>query len=103
MAYDNPPNFGFVNSSMPGLPTTLDDINPAYYSQIANFVSANGGRLSSINGVVLYDTLRVDAGQLVTKDFVFFQNPVGSSQGLFVAGTTYTKQEIDVHSWLTSS
>ncbi len=98
--YDQSPQFNFVGSNMNGLPTTLDQINPAYYNQIAQFVSANGGRLASVCGVVLYDTLRIDAGLLPTKDFNFFQNGVGQSQNLFVAGTTYTKQEIDVTPWV---
>jgi hypothetical protein len=101
--YDQSPQFGFTGSSMPGLPTTLDDINPAYYDQISKFVAANGGRLASICGVELYDTLRVDPGVLPTRDFVFFQNAVGSQQGLFVTpSTTYVKQEIDVQPWLTN-
>lgn len=100
--YDTPPNYGFPGSSIPQLPTTLDTINPAYYSQIAAFIGAKGGRLASVAGVVLYDTVRVDAGTLTTKDFVFFQNPVGATQGLFVAGTQYAKQEIDVHPWVSN-
>lgn len=98
--YDQSPQFGFVGSNMGGLPTTLDQINPSYYYQIADFVKTNGGRLSSITGVTLYDTLRVDPGIMPSRDFIFFQNAVGSQQGLFVANTNYTKQEIDVHSWL---
>lgn len=98
--YDNPPNFGFYNSSLPGLPTTLDEINPSYYQQIANFISANGGRLASICGVELYDTLRIDAGTLPLRDFIFFQNALGQQQQLFVTGTPYTKQEIDVSPWI---
>jgi hypothetical protein len=87
---------------MPGLPTTLDQINPAYYSQIAQFVADKGGRLASVTGVTLYDTLRVDPGVMPSRDFNFFQNAVGSQQGLFVANTNYTKQEIDVHPWLSN-
>ncbi|MBO0719214.1 MAG: hypothetical protein J2P41_00195 [Blastocatellia bacterium] len=98
--YDNPPNFGFVQSSLPGLPTTLDEINPSYYQQISNFIAANGGRLASITGVELYDTLRIDAGTLPVKDFVFFQNALGQQQQLFISGTSYTKQEIDVSPWI---
>lgn len=100
--YDTPPNIGFTGSSLPGLPTTLDTINPAYYQQIAAFVGAKGGRLASFSGLVLYDTLRIDAGALPTRDFVFFQNPVGATQGLFVAGTQYTKQDIDIHQWISN-
>src|SRR5215475_12492649 len=98
--YDNPPNFGFYQSSLPGLPTTLDEINPSYYQQIANFISANGGRLASITGVELYDTLRIDTGTMPLRDFVFYQNALGQQQGLFVSGTQYTKQEIDVSPWI---
>lgn len=98
--YDNAPNFGFTQSSLPGLPTTLDQINPSYYQQIANFIAANGGRLASICGVELYDTLRVDPGTLPQRDFIFFQNANGQQQALFVSGTAYTKQEIDISPWI---
>lgn len=101
--YNQAPNVGFTGSNMDGvLPTTLDDINPIYYDQIARFIDAKGGRLASFTGVELYDTLRIDAGVLPSRDFVFFQTPVGQQQGLFVAGTAYTKQEIDVHPWLSN-
>lgn len=100
--YDNPPNIGFTGSQLPGLPSTLDQVNPAYYQQIANFIANKGGRLASFSGLVLYDTLRIDAGILPSRDFNFFQNPVGATQGLFVAGTQYTKQDIDVHQWVTT-
>lgn len=103
--YDQSPQFGFAGSSMPGLPTTLDNINPAYYNQLFAFLTQKYGgpdraRLASITGVELYDTLRVDPGVMPSRDFVFFQTPVGQTQGLFVAGTSYTKQEIDVHPWI---
>lgn len=98
--YDQPTNFGFTGSTMGALPTTLDQINPAYLHQIGDFIAQKGGRLASVTGVVLYDTLRMDAGQTVTKDFSFFQNGIGSTQPLFVAGTNYTKQEIDVTPWV---
>jgi len=98
--FDQSPQFGFVNSSMPGLPTVLDQINPSYYNQIANFIAQKGGRLASVTGVCLYDTLRADAGVLPLRDFVFFQNALGQQQGLLVAGTQYTKQEIDVSPWI---
>jgi len=95
--YDQSPQFGLTNTQMPGLPTVLDQINPIYYYQIADFLKLKGGRLASVNGIELYDTVRIDPGTLTTKDFVFFQNPVGAQQALFIAGTQYTKQEIDVH------
>lgn len=98
--YQNNPNFAFTGSQINGLPTTLDNINPAYYQQIFDFVSKNGGRLASINGLVLYDTYRFDAGVMPLKTLQFFQNGVGTQQGLVVAGTNYTKQEIDVHPWI---
>lgn len=98
--YDQSPQFGFTGSNMGGLPTTLDNINPAYYDQIKDFVAKNGGRLASICGLTLYDTLRVDAGVQPSRDFNFFQNGVGQQQGLFVAGTAYTKQEMDVSPWI---
>lgn len=98
--YDNPPNFGFYQSSLPGLPTTLDEINPSYYQQISNFISANGGRLASISGVTLYDTLRVDSGTLPLKDFIFYQNANGQQQQLFISNAPYTKQEIDISPWI---
>lgn len=101
--YDNPPNIGFTGSNMPGLPTTLDQVNPGYYNQIAAFIGSKpNSRLASFSGLVLYDTLRVDPGTLPTRDFVFFTNPVNSQQGLFIAGTQYTKQDIDVHQWITT-
>jgi len=101
--YDQSPQFGFVNSAMGGLPTTLDQINPAYYNQIANFVAANGGRLASISGIRLYDGLRVDSGVMPLTTFTFFQNGVNEQQSLFVAtGTTYRKQNIDVSYWVDS-
>lgn len=98
--YQGPTQFGFTGSQSGALPTTLDQINPAYYSQIEQFVRANGGRLASVTGIVLYDTLRVDPGIMPTRDFLFFQNGVGIQQGLFIAGTQYTKQEIDVSPWI---
>lgn len=98
--YDQSPQIGFIGSEMGGLPTTLDQINPSYYWQIEQFIRARGGRLASFTGVVLYDTVRVDAGVLPTRDFNFFQNAVGQNQGLFVANTQYTKQEIDVSPWI---
>lgn len=98
--YDQSPQIGFTGSQMGGLPTTLDQINPSYYWQIEQFIREKGGRLASFTGVVLYDTVRVDAGVLPSRDFNFFQNAVGQQQGLFVAGTQYTKQEIDVSPWI---
>lgn len=98
--YDQSPQFQFTGSQVPTLPSTLDQINPAYLAQVAEFVNQKGGRLASVIGTVLYDTLRIDAGQSVTKDITFFQNGVGATQPLFVAGTNYTKQEIDVTPWV---
>lgn len=99
--YQNPTTFGFPQSSLGTLPTTLDQINPAYYNQIASFVARNGGRLASICGIVLYDTLRINAGILPGRDFGFFQNSVGVPQGLFITpGITYVKQEIDISPWV---
>lgn len=99
--YDNSPNFNFTGSSIPGLPTTLNYINPAYYHQIADFVRDRGARLASVNGLVLYDTLRMDpATTLSTSGFRFFQNGVNTQQGLYNAGTAYTKNTIDIHKWI---
>lgn len=98
--YDQSPQFGFTGSQLGNLPTTLDNINPAYYAQVEQFIRANGGRLASVCGVRLYDTLRVDAGVIPATGFNFFQNGVGQQQGLFVAGTAYRKQEIDVTPWI---
>lgn len=98
--YQAPTQFEFTGSQVGALPTTLDAINPAYFNQIAEFVDKHGGRLASINGVDLYDTLRIDAGVLPTNEFIFFQNGVGQQQALFVAGTQYRKQEIDVTPWV---
>jgi hypothetical protein len=104
--YDGNTQFGFVGSQIGALPSTLDQINPAYYSQIADFISKKGGRLASVTGVTLYDTLRIDAPNpavMPTRDFIFFQNAVGAQQGLFITpGTTYVKQEIDVHPWISN-
>ncbi len=98
--YDQSPQIGFTGSEMGGLPTTLDQINPSYYYQISEFIRQRGGRLASFTGLCLYDTLRVDPGVLPSRDFNFYQNAVGQQQGLFVAGTQYTKQEIDVSPWI---
>ncbi len=103
--YDQPPQFNFTGSSLPGLPTTLNHINPGYYAQLASFLTEKYGRpenarLASINGVELYDTLRVDTGTVPLREFNFFQTPVGQNQNLLVAGTAYQKQEIDVHPWI---
>lgn len=98
--YDGNTQFGFTGSQIGALPTTLDNINPQFYAQVQDFVAKNGGRLTSICGIRLYDTLRVDAGVLPSRDFNFFQNGVGQTQGLFIAGTNYTKQEIDVSPWV---
>lgn len=105
--YDQAPQFAFPGSQIGTLPSTLDSINPQYYQQIAAFLTSKFGsperaRLASIQGIVLYDTLRVDQGVLPTREFDFFQTPVGQNQGLFIAGTQYTKQKIDVHPWLTN-
>lgn len=101
----NPTQFGFINSNMGVLPTTLDGINPKYYNDIFAFLTMRYGspanaRLASITGVTLYDTLRVDPGVMPSREFTFFQTPVNQTQQLFVAGTAYTKQEIDVHPWI---
>lgn len=105
--YDQAPQFAFPGSQIGTLPSTLDSINPQYYAQIMQFLTQKFGsperaRLASIQGTVLYDTLRVDAGVLPLREFDFYQTPVGQVQGLFVAGTQYTKQKIDVHPWLTN-
>lgn len=103
MNFLDPTNFGYGGSSTGVLPTTLDSgINPGFLSQISSFLAArqvNGlpsVRLSSVIGVELYDTLRIDAGVLPQTTFNFFQNGINALQGLFVAGTQYRKQEIDV-------
>jgi hypothetical protein len=105
--YDPAPQFAFPGSQIGTLPSTLDSINPQYYQQIAAFLAAKFGsperaRLASIQGIVLYDTVRVDQGVMPLRDFDFFQTPVGQQQGLFIAGTQYTKQKIDCHPWLTN-
>lgn len=94
--YDSPTQFQLQGSQAGALPSTLDSINPAYYGQIENFINANGGRLASVFGLRLYDTLRVDVGVQPLTTFNFFQNGVSQSQGLWVAGTQYRKQQIDV-------
>lgn len=42
------------------LPSTFDSINAAYYQQVANFVSRNSGKLSSLYGQRLYTTANLD-------------------------------------------
>src|SRR5262245_16694285 len=107
--YQDPTSFGFVNSQVGALPSVLDGVNPAYYTQIMGFLTARYGspanaRLASITGITLYDTLRVDApamtGTLPGRDFIFFQTPAGQQQGLYISGAQYTKQEIDIHPWI---
>lgn len=98
--YDSPTQFQIGGSQVGVLPSTLDQLNPAYYGQIEQFISANGGRLASVSGIRLYDTLRVDAGVQPLTTFNFFQNGVSQQQGLFVAGTGYRKQNIDVTYWV---
>lgn len=98
--YQQDTQFGFTGSQLGALPTTLDQINPAYYQQISQFVDQHGGRLASVFEIDLYDTLRIDGGLLPTNEFIFYQNGVGQSQGLFVANTQYRKQEIDVTPWV---
>ena len=94
--YDGQTQFQLQGSQVGALPSTLDTVNPAYYGQIEQFIQANGGRLASVFGLRLYDTLRVDAGIQPLTTFNFFQNGVSQSQGLWVAGTQYRKQQIDV-------
>lgn len=100
--YNPQTQIGFQNTVLGVQPSTLDNINPAYYWQIEQFIREKGGRLASFSGLVLYDTLRIDAGVLPSREFTFFTNPVNSQQALFVAGTQYTKQDIDVHQWITN-
>lgn len=99
--YDVPPQYGFTESRPGGMPSTLDQINPAYYGQIEQFVERHGGRMASISGVRLFDNLRVDVGVMPLTTFTFFQNGVNEQQSLFIAtGTTYRKQFIDVSYWI---
>jgi len=101
-AYDMPTQFGFPGSQVGILPSTLDSVNPQYYPQIKAFLDAIGGwgRLASISGIRLYDTLRIDPGTLPLQTFTFFQNGLGQTQNMFVAtGSTYRKQNIDVTYW----
>lgn len=96
-------SFGFTNSATGALPTTLNHINPAYWSQIGQFIEERGlqARLSSVIGVRLWDTVRIDAGVMPLKTFTFFAAGIGQNQGLFVTpATTYTKQAIDVSPWI---
>lgn len=101
--YQDPTNFGYPDGTTAGaLPTTLDSsINTGYLGQIDAFVRARAAegkatRIASVIGLELYDTLRIDAGVLPSQTFQFYQNGVGQQQGLFVAGTQYRKQNIDV-------
>lgn len=88
-------NPGFTMTTSDVMPTTMDSINPMYIHQIADFIGKTGGNLASYYGGRLYDTVRVDAGTLPLKQIKIFQNPVGGTNQLFIAGTTYTVQEID--------
>ena len=101
--YQGATQFGFTNSQTGVLPTTLDQINPAYYNQIAQFITERGlqARLSSVIGVRLYDTLRIDAGTMPQKSFNFFANGLNNTQTLFIDTTKqYNKQQIDVSPWI---
>ena len=98
--YQPDTSYAFQGSQQGVLPSTLDSINPAYYPQVADFLTKNGGRLASVSGIRLYDTLRVDAGVMPLTQFIYFQNGVNTTQGLFVAGTQYRKQNIDVSYWI---
>lgn len=103
--YQGATQFGFANSQSGVLPSTLDHINPAYYAQIGQFIEERGlqARLSSVIGVRIYDTLRIDAGIMPLKSFNFFANGVNQNQSLFVTTTTsYNKQQIDVSPWVDS-
>lgn len=98
--YDVAPQFQFTQSSLPTMPTTLDQVNPSYYDQIEKFLAISGGRLSSIYGIVLYDTVRVDPGTIPITDFNFFANAENQQQALLVSSTPYTKQRNEVSPWL---
>lgn len=99
--YQAETQFGFTGSDVGALPTTLGQINPQQYHQIAEFVDQHGGRLSSVFEIDIYDTLRIDAGTLPANEFIFYQNGVGQTQTLFVDATkSYRKQEIDVSPWV---
>ncbi len=101
--YDGPTQFGFPNSQVGVLPSTLDAVNPQYYPMIKQFIDSVGGqaRLASISGIRLYDTLRVDTGLLPLNTFTFFQNGVGQQQSMFISqSTTYRKQNIDTTFWV---
>jgi hypothetical protein len=102
--YNQPSQFGLTQSQVGVMPTTMDKINPNHYNAIKQFIDKfPQARLASFSGLVLYDTLRIDAGVLPSREFVFFQNGLGQQQGLFVAGTGYAKQGIDIHPWITQS
>lgn len=101
--YQQPTQIGFTASQSGVLPSTLDKVNPAHYNAIKEFIGKfPQARLASFSGLVLYDTLRIDAGVIPSREFNFFQNALGQQQGLFVAGTQYSKQEIDIHPWMTT-
>lgn len=87
----------FTNSEIDLLPTTLGQINPAYYNQIAAFIASTNGSLRSYYGYRLYDTLRVDVGTMPISSYTFFAQGQQSQGALFVAGTSYTKQDIDTN------
>lgn len=88
---------GFTASQGNILPTTLNGINPAYYDQVSQFIRSTGGNWASFYGVRWFDVLRVDAGTMPTKQFVFFAQGLNSEGALFISGTQYTKQQIDTN------
>ncbi len=60
--YQDTTQFGFANSQIGAMPSTLDQVNPAYYPQIEQFIRQKGGRLASICGIRLYYLFHDTAG-----------------------------------------
>jgi len=102
MDFNQMSQLGWTNSQVGVLPTTLDNVNPAYYGLIADFISGAiqrnpGASLKSFYGARWYDTLRVDAGTMPVKETKFFSQAVGGQGKLFIANTAYTKDYNDTN------
>jgi hypothetical protein len=95
------PKFGLASSDTSGLlPTVMGDVNPQYLGAIESFLDANGGKLTSITGIRIYDEYRVGLGVMPTQGFTFFANPINSTQNVLVSGTAYQKNQRDVSFWI---
>lgn len=95
------PIYGLDSNDVSGLlPTIMGDVNPAHLGAIESFLDAQGGKISSITGIRLYDEYRADVGVMPTQQFIFYANPVNQNQQLLVSGTSYKKNNRDVSFWI---